>query len=156
MKTLCLYYTRTNKTKEVMETIAKTLDADLAAYTDGKDRSGVLGYVGACFASVKRVLPNVAIKGNVDLTAYDRVLIGMPVWAEAPCAIGRALIKKYRDRLPADVYFVVTHMGAHDYMAKIQAMDNLLGRPSAGQISIRTKENDYRKESAAFAKTLDK
>ena len=74
MKTLCLYYTRTNKTKEVMETIAKTLDADLAAYTDGKDRSGVLGYVGACFASVKRVLPNVAIKGNVDLTAYDRVL----------------------------------------------------------------------------------
>ena len=156
MKTLCLYYTRTNKTKEVMETIAGAIGADVAAYTDGKNRSGVLGYVGACFASVKRVLPNVAIKGNVDLTAYDRVLIGMPVWAEAPCAIGRALIKKYRDRLPADVYFVVTHMGAHDYMAKIKAMDNLLERPSAGQVSIRTKENDYLKESAAFAQTLEK
>ena len=37
---------------------------------------------------------------------------------------------------------------------KIKAMDKLLGRPSAGQISIRTKENDYIRESAAFAQTL--
>ena len=36
MKTLCLYYTRTNTTKEVMTQIARTLDADLAEYTDGK------------------------------------------------------------------------------------------------------------------------
>jgi flavodoxin len=41
MKTLCLYYTRTNTTKEVMENIAGILDADIAEYTDGRDRSGV-------------------------------------------------------------------------------------------------------------------
>ncbi len=46
MKTLCLYYSRTNLTKEVMESMAQVLDADLAEYTDGKDRSGFLGYVG--------------------------------------------------------------------------------------------------------------
>jgi hypothetical protein len=33
-------------------------------------------------------------------------------------------------------------------------MDMLLGRPSSGQVSIRTKENDYIKESALFAETL--
>ena len=37
MKTLCLYYTRTNTTKEVMTQIARTLGADLAEYTDGKE-----------------------------------------------------------------------------------------------------------------------
>ena len=79
----------------------------------------------------------------------------MPVWAEGPCAIGRALIKKLSSDMPSEVYYVVTHMGdKHDYTAKIKAMDKLLGRPSAGQVSIRTKETDYIKESAAFAETL--
>ena len=155
MKTLCLYYTRTNTTKAVMENIAGILGADLAEYTDGKERGGFFGYVGACFATVKNTISGVSVKGEVDLTAYDRVLIGMPIWVEGPCAIGRALIKKYRNSLPSEVYYVVTHMGdKHDYREKIKAMDGLLGRPSTGQISLRTKENDYLKESADFAASL--
>ena len=155
MKTLCLYYTRTNTTKEIMENIAKIIGADVAEYTDGKDRSGFCGYVGACFATVKNTISKVSIKGEVDLKEYDRVIIGMPVWVEGPCAIGRALIKKYGSVMPSEVYYVVTHMGnKRDYMAKIKAMDKLLGRPSAGQVSIRTKENDYIKESTAFAEKL--
>lgn len=154
MKTLCLFYTRTDKTKEVMESIAKITGADLAEYTDGKDRSGIFGYIGACFATVNRTLPKLRIKGDVNLKAYDRVIIGMPVWVEGPCAIGRAFIKKYRDELPADVYYVVTHMADNDYMNKIKAMDTLLGRPSSGQFSVKTKDNDYIKESAEYANTL--
>ena len=157
MKTLCLYYTRMNTTKEVMETIARIIDADVAEYTDGKDRGGLLGYVGACFATVKNTLPKVSIKGEVDLQEYDRVIIGMPVWAERPCAIGRALIKKYGNSMPSEVYYVVTHMGnKHDYMPKIKAMDSLLGRRSSGQVAIRTKESDYIKASIDFAETLAK
>ena len=155
MKTLCLYYTRTNTTKEIMENIAVNIGADAAEYTDGKDRSGFLGYVGACFATVNNTISKVSIKGEINLKEYDRVIIGMPVWAEGPCAIGRALIKKYGSVLPPEVYYVVTHMGdKRDYSAKIKAMDKLLGRPSAGQVSIRTKENDYIRESTAFAATL--
>ena len=65
MKTLCLYYTRTNITKTAMEHLAKLLEADLAEYTDGKDRSGVTGYIGACFASMKKSYPAITIKGDV-------------------------------------------------------------------------------------------
>ena len=155
MRTLCLYYTRTNTTKEIMENIAKIIGADVAEYTDGKDRSGFLGYVGACFATVNNTISKVSIKGGINLKEYDRVIIGMPVWVEGPCAIGRALIKKHSSVMPSEVYYVVTHMGdRHDYTAKIKAMDKLLGRPSAGQVSIRTKENDYIKESNAFAEKL--
>ena len=155
MRTLCLYYTRTNTTKEIMENIAKIIGADVAEYTDGKDRSGFLGYVGACFATVNNTVSKISIKGGINVKDYDRVIIGMPVWADGPCAIGRALIKKYSSLMPSEVYYVVTHMGdKNDYMAKIKAMDKLLGRPSAGQVSIRTKENDYIRESTAFAETL--
>ncbi len=154
MKTLCLYYSRTNTTKAVMETIAETIGADIAEYSDGKDRNGFLGYLGACFVTVNNSLSKVSIKGGVDPEDYDRVIIGMPIWVEGPCAIGRALIKKYRDKMPQDVYYVVTHMGNNDYMAKIKAMDSLLGRPSSGQFSVRTKENDYLKDGADIAATL--
>lgn len=155
MRTLCLYCTRTNTTKEIMENIAKIIGADVAEYTDGKDRSGFSGYVGACFATVRNTIAKVSIRGEVNLQDYDRLIIGMPVWVEGPCAIGRALIKKHSSVMPPEVYYVVTHMGAkHDYTAKIKAMDKLLGRPSAGQVSIRTKENDYMRESAAFAEML--
>ena len=155
MKTLCLYYTRTNTTKAIMENIAGIIGADLAEYTDGKERRGFFGYIGACFATVNNTISRVSVKGEADLASYDRVLIGMPVWAEGPCAIRKAFIKKYRNSLPNEVYYVVTHMGGKfDYMEKIKAMDGLLGRPSSGQISIRTKENDYIKESADFAAAL--
>ena len=155
MKTLCLYYTRTNHTKEVMENIAGIIGADTAEYTDGRDRKGFLGYVGACFATVKNSLPKVSVKGTIDLTKYDRIFIGMPVWVEGPCAIGRAFIKKHSAEMPSEVYYVVTRMnGKNDYMTKIKAMDSLLGRPSSGQVSICTKDNDYIEDSTRFTKGL--
>lgn len=155
MKTLCLYYTRTNTTKTAMEHLAKLLGADLAEYTDGKDRSGILGYIGACFASPKKAAATVSIKGDINLGDYDRVIIGMPTWVEGPCAIGRGFIEKYKAQLPKDVYYAVTHMAPNEYEAKIKAMDNILGRPSAGQISICTKTQDYINDVEAFAQQIN-
>ena len=154
MKTLCLYYTRTNTTKTAMEHLAKLLDADIAQYTDGKDRSGALGYVGACFASLKKSFPKITIADNISLGDYDRVLIGMPIWVEGPCAVGKALIEQYADSLPQEVYYVVTQMGPSDYSSRIRKLDDLLGRPAAGQVSLKTKENDFLKDAENFAKTL--
>lgn len=155
MKTLCLYYTRTNHTKEVMENISKIIDADLVEYSDGKDRKGALGYVGACFVTTKKSLPYVFIKDDIDMSKYDRVIIGMPIWVEGPCAIGKAFIKKYEKCFPKEVYYVVTHMGANSYMKKIEGLDALLGRASSGAASIKTKNNDYLKESTDFALSLN-
>ena len=154
MKTLCLYYTRTNTTKTAMEHLAKLLDADLAEYTDGKDRSGVTGYIGACFASMKKSYPAITIKGDIQLEDYDRVIVGMPVWVEGPCVMGKAFINQYKDCLPQDVYYVVTHMAPSGYDKKIQAMDEILGRASAGYATMQTKEHDFLQDIEDFAKTL--
>ena len=154
MRTLCLYYTRTNSTKRAMERLAELTGADLREYTDGKDRSGFFGYIGACIASMKKNLPKITIKGDVDLPSYDRVYIGMPIWAEGPCVVGKGLIEQYRDDLPQEVYYVITHMAKTDYMKKIKAMDDLLGRPSSGQLSLQTKDHDYLKDIEMFVDEL--
>jgi flavodoxin len=124
MKTLCLYYTRTNTTKAAVEHLAKLLEADIAEYTDGKERSGVKGYIGACIDSMKKKQSAITIKGDADFSLYDRVIIGMPIWAEGPCVVGKALINQYKDSLPQDVYYVVTHMAKNGYDAKIIASRN--------------------------------
>ncbi len=143
MRTLCLYYSRTGLTKKAMEQLAKQMDADLFEYTDGKDRAGVLGYIGACIDSFRRTLPKVTIQGSPDLGAYDRVFVGMPVWAEGPSVVGRALLSQCGPDLPKDVFYVVTHMAKADYQKKIKALDTLLGRPSKGMCSLQTKDHDY-------------
>lgn len=81
-------------------------------------------------------------------------MIGMPLWAESPCVVGRALLQQYGPQLPQDVCLVVTHRAGADYMKKILALDDLLGRPAVGHLSLRTKNNDYLREIRAFAATL--
>ena len=94
------------------------------------------------------------IANNVSVGDYDRVLMGMPIWVEGPCVMGKALLKQYRDSLPENVYYVVTQMGGADYTSRIKKLDEILGRPSAGQVSLKTKDHDFLKDAEDFAKTL--
>ena len=152
-KTLCLYYSRTGTTKEAMTRLADILGCSLRSYTDGRKRTGALGYVGCCFASLKKFI-DVNIDGEPDLEKYDRVIIGMPIWVEGPCIMGKSLLMKFGKQFNKEVYYVVTQMGTSDYTKKIYALDEYIGRPSNGHISLRTKDNDYLKEIEAFAETL--
>ena len=154
-KTLCLYYTRTNTTKDAMEHLADLLGGDTAEYTDGKNRSGLLGYISCCLASEKKVLPNLRITGEVDLSEYDRVVVGMPVWAERPCVMGKAFLTKFSAQLPDEVYLLVTHSGKNDYEAKINQLDECLASPHKAHLSLRTKENAQKnQEIIAFAEKI--
>ena len=47
--TLCVYYTRSNHTKEVAEYISKKLNCELLEITDGENRDGFKGYMKSIF-----------------------------------------------------------------------------------------------------------
>ena len=153
MKTLCIYYSRTDTTRKAMTRLSEILGADIFEYTDGKSHSGVLGYIGCCFLSFKKFV-DVKIIGEPDFSQYDRVIIGMPIWVEGPSIMGKSFLKKYGPVLPKDVWYVVTQMGGADYTKKIYALDEYIGRPSGGHLSLRTKGNDYIKEIEEFAEKL--
>lgn len=72
-----------------MRKLASLLDADLFEYTDGIDRSGFMGYIRSCIDSFRK-FPDVHIVGDEpDWSAYDRVIVAMPTWAESPCVVVR-------------------------------------------------------------------
>ncbi len=131
------------------------LDADLFEYTDGIDRSGVKGYIGSCIDSY-RPLPEVSIiGGEPEWDKYGRVIVGMPVWAESTCVVGKAFLKQYSSKFRGDLHLVVTHMSRADYgkpIAKAYAYSAV--RPKS-YLSLQTKNHDCGAEIRRFVRQLE-
>ena len=154
MKTLCLYYSRTNLTRVIMRRIAMLTDADVYEYTDGVDRSGIRGYIRSCIDSY-REFPQVSLIGEEpDWGSYDRMIVGMPVWAESPCVVGKAFLKQYSTRFHGDLYLVVTHMADADYDKAIRKTYEYCAYDPKGYLSVQTKKHDPEREIQMFVRSL--
>lgn len=155
MKTLCLYYSRTNLTRVVMKRIAMLTDADLYEYTDGVDRSGFLGYLRTCVDSFRKAPEIHIVGGEPDWKAYDRVIVGMPVWAEKPSIVGTGFLEQYSDKFCGKLYLVVTHMAGTDYDKKIRKAYAFSKVEPQGHLSVQTKDHDPDIEIKRFVRSLD-
>ena len=156
MKTVCLYYSRTGKTKSIMERIAMLLDADLFEYTDGKDRSGAKGYLASCVDCFKP-LPQVSIVGaEPEWEKYDRVIVGMPLWSEMPCIVGKAFLRQFSGRFNGDLHLVVSHMAGNDYGKSIRKAYKYSSVPLKSHLSLQTKNHDCGHEIRKFVEALEK
>lgn len=154
MKTLCLYYSRTNTTRVIMKRLASLLDADLMEYADGIDRSGFRGYLRSCIDSYRK-FPEVHIIGEEpDWDAYDRVIVAMPTWAEGPCVVGKAFLQQYSSRFHGDLYLVVTHMAKNDYDKAIRKVYQYCAKDPSGYLSLRTRDHDPDMEIKRFVRQL--
>ena len=156
MKTLCLYYSRTGKTKSIMERMAKMLEADLFEYTDGKDRSGVKGYLASC-VDCFRPMPSVSVVGTEpEWDKYDRVIVAMPTWSEMPCVIGKAFLKQYSGKFNGDLYLVVSHMAKTDYDRAIRKIYKYSSVTPKAHLSLQTKNHDCGAEIKHFVQAIGK
>lgn len=80
---LIIYYSRTKNTKEVSQIIAEQKDAKLVEIRDKKSRKGILGYAIGAVDSVIGKKTSITYE-KLDLSEYDTVYIGTPVWASKP------------------------------------------------------------------------
>ena len=111
--TLCIYYSRTGKTKNVMTEIAAALDAELVEITDGVSRSGLIGAAKSCLDAVRkstRFLEH--FQTEKDLKDYNLVIIGTPVWAGRCSSITRADEKNHQEQVfeQMDLYTAAPHI----------------------------------------------
>ena len=139
-----------------MRRLASLLDADLAEYTDGIDRSGFRGYLKSCIDSY-RYAPEVHIIGDEpDWSKYDRVIVAMPIWAESPCIVGKAFLQQFSSKFRGDLYLVVTHMAKTDYDKVIRKIYPLCAVEPAGYLSLQTKNHDPDMEIKRFVRKIGK
>ena len=93
MKTIILYYSRTDKTASVAHTLAKEISADIVEIEDLKKRSGPLNYINASMDAMRENKTTIK-PPTVDLSDYGLVYVGTPVWAGKPAPAIITLIDK--------------------------------------------------------------
>lgn len=129
-KTLVVYYSLSGKTELVAKALAECLQADLLQIEDetkpSKEEAYVVGRDAAVAGKSWPVKPF-----NPDVSGYDRIFVGCPVWFGNPTPAINAFVEQVNFSGKQVVVFVTMHNGGH-HMA-IQAMT---GRISAkgGQV----------------------
>lgn len=97
MKTLVIYYSLSGHTRSLADAIARKLDSDkieLEAVNDAKNKKGLAKY----FWGGKQVLFNEKPKLNpfeLDISKYDMIFMGTPIWAGSFNPVFKTLFAKY-------------------------------------------------------------
>ena len=129
---LCIYYSRTGNTKRVMETIAKEMDAELLALTDGVERSGLRGWLRSGMDAMRKDCPDVLpFETERKLENYRLVIIGTPVWAGRCSSVVRSFLKQHGKELNR-VAYVLTRGSEHkceDIYRQISIRESPIRRP---------------------------
>lgn len=113
MKTLIVYYSRTNTTKEIANKLQKELDCDIEEITDGNKYKGKLGFMkGGMNATMGRASDIDPV--SKDPSDYDLVIIGTPVWSSNMATPIFTYLIKYKDQIKNMASFCTCMGGGYD------------------------------------------
>lgn len=96
MSTVVLYYTFGGSTKKEAEKLGLELGAPVYRIQEKRNRSLIGSFIPGGFQAIKRKKTRI-LPLEVDLNAFDRILIGSPVWAACPAPAFNSIV----DLLPA-------------------------------------------------------
>lgn len=131
---LIIYYSRTNATRTLAGELVKELDADVVAI---QPKAGHVGLLRALWDASRGMLPPIEPL-CVDLSRYDLLLLGAPVWAgRAACPMRRFLCDAAH-QLPSTAYFCT--YGGRGYDTAFQDMSALDGKAPVATLAVRRKE----------------
>ena len=134
---LCVYYSRTGRTRQTMEEIAQALDGELVELSDGVDRSGAAGALRSGLGAMRRtVRPPQPFQTKRPLGKYRLVILGSPIWAGRCSCVIRGFLKEYGGQLE-NVAYVVTR-GTEDRNEDVfDQMDLYTPTPRCAAVSLR-------------------
>lgn len=140
---LCLYYSRSGKTKKAMEEIAQALDAELVELHDDVDRSGWLGWLRCGKDSMaKTTQPLAPFETEKGLREYQLVILGTPVWAGRCSSVMRTFLKAHGKKLDR-VAYVVTRGSDGKNEDVYDQMDLYTAKPRLAAASLRSGSVGY-------------
>ncbi|WP_304125000.1 flavodoxin [Methanosphaera cuniculi] len=123
MKSAVIYYSRTGKTRYVAKEIEKMTDATDMEIKDLTNRSGISAYISCALDILDNKITYIKPK-HVDITDYDKIYIGTPVWGSniAPAIFEIINRTDFRGK---DVVTYVTFKGAGEIKA-LDVLNNLI------------------------------
>ena len=103
-KILVVFYSRSGTTRRIAKALSEALKCDLEEITEPEPRTGLPGYIRSLLeASWKR--PSTILPKKHELSSYDLVVIGTPVWAWSLSSPVRAYLTATASQLPKVAFF---------------------------------------------------
>ncbi|HMS90814.1 MAG TPA: flavodoxin [Candidatus Absconditabacterales bacterium] len=137
-KILVVYYSRTGVTKKLALSIAQLLQADIEEIIDTKKRLGLLGYIMAGRDAALKKQTKIQ-KIIHDISTYDIVCIGTPVWDFTMSAAIRTYLTNYEHLLPDSLVFFCTQASSGAETA-FQEMAKIVGKRPTTTMVYTSKE----------------
>jgi Flavodoxins len=128
-KTLVVFYSRSGTTRRIAQALSEALKCDLEEITEPRPRTGFLGYIRSLLEA-RRKLPSIITPRKRDVSSYDLVVIGTPVWAWSLSSPVRAYLTATAGQLPEVAFFCT--LGARGSESTFAQMTAVAGkRPRA-------------------------
>lgn len=133
---LCVYYSRTGRTRKLMQEIADQLGCEIVKLEDGVNRSGPGGWLLSGLQAVSRKVPPVKeLQTKLPLKEYDLVIIGTPVWAGRCSAPVRSFLLQHGEELKKVAYLITRNSNVR-YEEVFEQMDLYVRKPHLCAVTI--------------------
>ena len=132
MKNLVVYYSYTGKTELVAKAVAESIKADILKIEDASSTSMFKAYTSGAMAA-RKGKPWPIKPFNTDMSSYDRIFIGCPVWFGKPAPQINAFIEQANLRDKQIVVFVT--MGGNGSEGALKSMTAKIAAKSGKIVS---------------------
>jgi menaquinone-dependent protoporphyrinogen IX oxidase len=155
LRTLVVYYSRSGTTRKIAEALSEALNANIEEIVEANGRAGFFGYVRSLVEAIQKI-PSAIAQSESDLSSYDRVVIGTPVWAWSVSSPVRAYLMANKGHLPEVAFFCT--LGGKGSESVFGQMQSLAGKTPLAVYAVTAGEVTsarYGAGLAAFAKALE-
>lgn len=136
-RNLVVYFSRTGITRRVALSLAAALEADIEEIAEDADRSGLSGYMRSLI-DVITLRPVRVAPVKHDISSYELVVIGTPVWAASVSSPVRTWLLANRSHLRRVAFFCTLGGRGHD--AALAQMGSLAQRRPLATCAIAARE----------------
>ncbi len=154
MKTLVVYFSKTGNTATVAKELAQILSADLETLAETKPKEGIVGMILAGKdAALQNSTPINDLKNNI--TNYDLVVVGTPVWAWTMSNPIRAFFEKHKKDLKKVAFFAtMANMGDKRAFSHMEKLSGLAPAATISFVDSKIKNGEFKTGLAEFGKKL--
>lgn len=142
MKSLVVYYSRTNTTKKLAEDIAGKINADTEEITSKVSYSGKLGYMRGGKDALKEKIVELEDQ-KYDPQDYDVVYLGAPVWAGKAANPLISYMKQNEGKLNNVKFFMTA--ASSNFESSFKQMEKYSAKPikTLGLTTKKVKKGEY-------------
>ena len=136
-RTLVVFYSRSGTTRRIAQALSGALKCDLEEITEPRPRTGFLGYLRSLLEA-RRKLPSIIAPKKRDVSSYDLVVIGTPVWAWSLSSPVRAYLTATARQLPEVAFFCT--LGTRGSESAFAQMTAIVGKKPRAVCAITQRE----------------